>query len=107
MHLGTSVVERRNAQENILMLRIVMMLLHLCRMHQTPVTVQNGLGETCGAGGKVNCRLILVMNRHMWRLAGAVGSQEMVILCKGRCRRAVPYIQQKMCIRDSRLRPLH
>lgn len=80
VHLGAGVVQGRDTQEDILFGGLVVVLFHLCRVHQSPVLMQDGLGKAGGAGGKVNGRVILVCERDLRRPAGAVGGVHGVIL---------------------------
>ena len=50
VHLCTSVIERRNTQENVLFRLVMVILLHLARMHQALVRVQNCLRESGRSG---------------------------------------------------------
>ena len=47
VHLGTSVVQRRNTQEYIILCLSVMYILDLCRMHQALMIVKDSLWKSC------------------------------------------------------------
>ena len=83
MHLGTGVVQRRNAEEGIILLLSMMVLFHDRRMHQAGVCVKDRLRETCGAGGEVNCAVIVVCDDHTRCGTGIVCCLGDEILSKG------------------------
>ena len=83
VHLGASVIERRDAQEHVLMGSLVVDGLHPGRLQETPVAEQDGLREAGGAGGVVDGAVILVVHQHLGRGGGAVGSGAVVVLGKG------------------------
>ena len=84
VHLRAGVVQRRDAEEHVVPACAVVNLLHLGGMHQTLVIVQDGLREPCGSGGEIDGRIVLVVNPHEGRLAGAVRHQLKIILREGR-----------------------
>ena len=52
-----------------------MVLLHFGRVHQRPVLVQDGLGKACGAGGKIDGAVVVVLQAHKGRGACTVHHQ--------------------------------
>ena len=92
VHLRTCVVQRRNAEEGIVVLLAVMLLLRDCRVHETRVLVQDRLRETSRSRGKVYCRIIIICDLDTWRVAGVVRDLRREILRK---RRAGGAIKQK------------
>ena len=80
MHLCAGMIQRRNAQEYILLGLTVMMLLHAGCMHQRFMVVQNGLRESRRAGGEINRRIVLIGNVDERRLTRTVCRQMGVIL---------------------------
>ncbi len=83
VHLGAGMVQRRNAEEIVAPRLAVMMLLGHARRGQAAVGVQDGLGETGGAGREVQRRLILVGDVDPRRGCGTIGRQPVITLGKG------------------------
>ena len=86
-------VQRRNAQKHIVSIRQMMLLLHLSRLGQTLMIVQNGLGKTGSTRGKIDGGIVLLLQAHQGRLAGAVRHQFPITLGKGGA--AVSHINQQ------------
>ena len=76
VHLGPGMVERRNTQKHILTGLSVMVLLRLAGRTKGSVIVQNCFGESGGAGGKVNRRVIRLLQGNR-RRAGRTKSHEL------------------------------
>ena len=80
VHLRARVVQRRDAQEHVVLRLAVVRLLDARGVHQALVVVQNRLREAGRAGGKVDGRVVLVAQRNARALAGAVGRERVVVL---------------------------
>ena len=80
VHRGTGVVERRNAQEAVILGRFVVDLFHLRRLRKRLMLQQDRLRETRRTGGIVNRAVIRILDQY-FRLNGrTVGSSPVVIL---------------------------
>ncbi len=84
VHLRPGVVERRNAQEHILLRLPVVILLHLARVHQTLMVVQNRLRKTCRARREIDRGIVRVRQRDHRRLARTVRREAVIVLRKTR-----------------------
>ena len=84
MHLRAGVIQRRDAQEHVLVGLAVVLLLSLAGVHQALVIVQDGLRESGGTGGEIDGSVVLIIDADERCLAGAVRHQLKVILRKGR-----------------------
>lgn len=64
MHLGTGVIQRRNAQKDIVLGLVMMILLYLAGVHQAFVVVKNCFRETGRTGGEINGSVVLICQRY-------------------------------------------
>ena len=92
-------VERRDAQETIILSGVVMHCLHLRCLVQRQMLVQNRLREACGPRREIDCSVILIRQRNPGGGAGIIRYQISVILRK--IRAAVPDIKQQTAHPDS------
>ena len=72
MHLRAGVIKRRNAQEYIVFLLIVMVLLHLRRMGQRAVLVQDRFRKSGRPGREIDRAEIIICKRYLRIVARAV-----------------------------------
>ena len=79
MKLGAGVVQGRDAQEHVVVVDAVVLLLHLRCLGQAPVLVEDGLGEAGGAGGEVDGTVVLVVDGHGGIHGRAVGDHAAVV----------------------------
>ncbi len=73
VHFCAGVVERRNAEENVIMRLRVVRMLDAAGVHKRAVLVQNGLGEARRAGRKVNRGVVILTETAGLKARGAVG----------------------------------
>ena len=83
MHLGAGVIKGRDAQKYILMGLAVVMLLCQAGGIKGPVIMEDGLGESGGAGGEVNSRQVLLLQADGRRLQRAVAHQLLIAFREG------------------------
>ncbi len=83
VHLGTGMVQRRNAQEHIVVGLSVVGLLRFHGVGEAAVQVQNGLGEAGGAGGIIDGTGVVVRQRHFGIVGGAEGDHLVIAVRKG------------------------
>lgn len=83
VELGPGMVQGRDAQEDIVVADLVVLLLHFGGLGQAAVLMQDGLGEACGTRGEVNGSVVIIGDEDLGRGRGAVGSQLPVALGKG------------------------
>ncbi len=67
----------------------MVLLLHDGGVHDGAVLVQDGLGESGGAGGEIDRPVIVVRDLHLRRVAGVVVAQRDEILGEGRAQGSV------------------
>ena len=69
MHLRTRMVERRNAEEAVLLLLSMVVLLDFAGMHQAMVLEHDRLGEACCSRAEIDRRVVIVrqLNRRCTR----------------------------------------
>ena len=72
VHLGAGVVERRDAEEDVVVLLLVVGGFGAAGIHQRLVGVEYGLGEAGGAGGEVDGGVVVLVENHGRRGGGAV-----------------------------------
>ena len=72
MHLGACVIQGRDAEEAVVLLLAVMLLLHDRRMHDSRMCVKDRLGESGCAGGEVDCSVILICHFYIRSNTGIV-----------------------------------
>ena len=94
VHLRAGVIQRRDAQEHVVVGLAVVSLLGAGGVHQALVVVQDGLGEARGAGGEVDGRVVGVGQLHVRGVAGLVRRQVQIILGKGRA--VVAHVEQQL-----------
>ena len=83
MELGAGVVERRYAEEDVVVRLPVVPLLHLRRLREAAMAVQDRLGEARRAGGVVDRRVVVVRDGDEWVGARAEVRQLLVGLRPG------------------------
>ena len=83
VHLRPRVIEGRNAEKDVVPGLAVVLLFHHAGVAQAPVAVDDGLGKSRGAGGKVDGRLVVLGQIHLGGPAGTVGNQTRVGLGEG------------------------
>jgi hypothetical protein len=64
VHFRTGVIERRNAEENVIAALAVVLLLSLAGAEESLVRVKDSLWETGSTGGEVDCRIIVFFARN-------------------------------------------
>ena len=84
MHLCARVVERGNAEEDVILRLPVVMLLRHAGTDERPVPVQNGLREARRAGGEVDRGVVLFVKRNRRRTGGTEAHQSQAVLGVGR-----------------------
>ena len=84
VHLGAGMVERRNAQENIVVGGLVMDRLHAGGLHQRRVVQQNGFREARRAGGIVDGGVVRIFDQNDRRGGRAVGHRFRIAFRIGR-----------------------
>ena len=84
VHLGTGVVQRRNAEEHVVLLRLMVRGLHAGGLHQRGVVQKDGLREAGGAGREIDGGIVRVLHEHSGRDGGGVRRLAVVILRVGR-----------------------
>ena len=95
VHCGTGVIERRDAQKHVVVGLPVVLLLHLRRLREALMVVQDGLGEAGGAAREVDGGILVLRDRHKGVGAGHVGGELVVALGK---RRAVAADIEKQAV---------
>ena len=75
VHAGARVVERRDAQEHVVVGLAVVALLHLGGLREALVVVEDRLGKARGAGGEVDGRVLVLGEGHARVGGGAQGCQ--------------------------------
>ena len=98
MELGAGVVQGRDAQEHVIVLDVVVLLLHLRRLGEAAVFVEDGLGEAGGAGGKIDGPVVIVGDEDLGGRGGAVRHQLPVALGKGGA--VVPHVNQQAAVAE-------
>ena len=83
VHLGPGVVQRRDAEENVVPGLAVVLLLGKAGVHQRAVPVQDGLGEACRSGGKIDGGAVVLLQQDRRRFKGAVGHEAVKMLGVG------------------------
>ena len=78
VHLGARVVERRDAEEDVVAHLAVVLLLHLGRLGEAAVRQDDRLGEAGGAGGEVDGRVVVEPVLDGRLAPGAVGDEGVV-----------------------------
>ena len=78
VHLCAGVIQRRDAEENVVLRLPVVLLLHLARMHQATVAEYYGLREPGRAGREVYRRVVPLMQRDVGSLRRAVPHHRLV-----------------------------
>ena len=84
VHLGAGVVERRDAEEHVVVLLAVVGGFGKAGIGQRAVGVQNGLGEAGSAGGEIDGGVVVFFQHHGRGALGAVVHQLAVGFGKGR-----------------------
>ena len=98
VHEGSRVVERRDAQEHVVVGLRVVVLLHLRGLRERAVRVQDRLGEAGGAAGEVDRGVIgLADGNHRVR-ARAHGREQVVVLREGGA--VLADVEQQAAARD-------
>ena len=80
MHLRTGMIQRGNAKENIVFGLAVVLLLRQAGAYQRRMAVQDGLGETCGARGEINSRIIIFQELNSGSGGRTVGDKAFQII---------------------------
>ena len=83
VHLGARVVERRNAEEHVVLRLAVVRLLHAAGVHEGVVLQDDGLGEARRAGAEVDGGLVVVVEGYGGSARGAVAHEVAVGLREG------------------------
>ena len=65
-------IERRDAEEGVVLLLSVVVLLHDSSVGDPAVFVQDRLGEACCARGKIDCAVIVFRDLYARCFAGVV-----------------------------------
>ena len=84
MHFCPCVVQRRDAEEHVVPCLAVVVLLRLAGADQGEVVVQDRLGKAGGAGGKVDGRMVRLLQGYRRRVRGAEAHQLPAVLRIGR-----------------------
>ena len=82
MHLCAGVVERRDAEEHIVLGLAVVILLDLAGMHQALVIVQDRLREARRAGGEIDRSIVRIGQDDRRRIARTVCGQRVIAFRK-------------------------
>lgn len=98
MHLGTRVVQRRNAQEGVVMRLTVMVLLHLGRLGEAAMMMQDGLGKARRAAREVDGGVFVLVERDGGIGARAVGRELSVVLGEGRA--VLAHVEEQPAMAD-------
>ena len=93
VHLRAGVIERRYAEEHVVLRLAVMRLLAARRMNQRAMGVQYRLGEAGRAGGIVD-RRVVVGDGDIRRVGRAQADHVVVIVCE--CRAVLAHIEQML-----------
>ena len=92
-------VQRRNAQEHVIVGLLVVCLFRFHGVGKAAVQVQNGLGEAGGAGGIIDGTGIFIRQRHFGIVGGAEGDHLVIAVRKGGA--VFPYIEQVFHLGDA------
>ena len=92
VHLGTGMVQGRNAKEHIVAGLTMVGLLGQAGANQGLMLMQNCLGEARGAGGEINRGIIILIQCHRRCAGGAEGHELHAVLGIGRA--ALAHIEQ-------------
>ena len=76
----------------------MVLLLHLRSLGQTPVLMEDGLGEAGGAGGEIDRAIVVVGDEDLGRRRGAIGRQLAITLGKGGA--VVPYVDEQTALAE-------
>ena len=82
VELRAGVVQRRNAQEHVIVLHVVMDLLHFRSLRQAFVVMQNRLGEARGTAAEVNGGVVAFLQGNHGVFAGTVRRELVVAFCE-------------------------
>ena len=85
VHLGTGVVQRRDAKEHVGACLPVVCLLRLAGGNQRGVAVEDRLGESGGAGGEIDGGVVRIGNLHRRGHGGAVMNHRGIMVGVFRC----------------------
>ena len=99
VHLGTRMVQGRDAEEDVVTGLAVVSLLGLGGGHEGAVIVQNGLGEARGTRGEVDSGVIVVADLHGGGIGGAVVHH---LIVEGSIRGALGFLTHEEEIGDAR-----
>ena len=94
MHFCTCVVKRRDTQKHVVPGLGVVVLFCFARGHHRGVGMENGLRKPCGAGRKINGRIVVFFYLNFRRPLAAIGHQPVVAVCKGG--HIFPYVKERV-----------
>ena len=78
MHFRAGVVERGDAEEHVVLLLAMVVLLGAAGIDERLVRVENRLWEPGRAGGEVDRRVVVLFDRHSGRDGRAIGDKPVV-----------------------------
>ena len=100
VHLGAGVVERRDAQKDVVTRLAVVLLLHLRRLREAAVMMQDGLGKARRAAREVDGGVLVFRKRDHGVRTRAVGGELAVVLREGRA--VLAHVEQQAMRLDGR-----
>lgn len=98
MHDGAGVVERRDAEKDVVVRLTVVLLLHDGGLGEALVVVQDGLGEAGGARAKVDRRVLVLGERDHGVCRGAQANELLVGLGPGGA--VVTHVEEQAALLD-------
>ena len=84
VHLGPGVIQRRDAEEDVVVGLAMVLLLGKAGVHQRAVPVQDGLGKARGSGGEIDGGAVVLLQQDRRRFKGAVVHEAVKMLGVGR-----------------------
>ena len=98
MHLGTRVVQRRDAQEGVVVRLAMVVLLHLGGLGEAAMMVKDGLGKARRAAREVDGGVLVLVEGDGRIGARAIGGELAIVLREGRA--VLPHVEEQPAMAD-------